>query len=177
VTGSEEYSVEGLIISEQNILVKLKAETQVEVIRKLGGLLYENGYVKDTFVQAVLDREEIFPTGLQTTLLGFAIPHTDTEHVVRPAVAIATLEQPVVFQAMGTPDLSIPVEIVMMLAISDPAAVVRVLRSVISILENEPALQALTLAGSEQEIKEIVGDHIRTVASRFSSEATTALNH
>ena len=177
MTVSKGLPVESLDLHEKNILVNLKAGDRVEVIRRLGGLLYENGYVKDTFVQAVLDREEIFPTGLQTKLLGFAIPHTDSEHVLRPAIAVATLEQPVVFQAMGTPDVSIQVKIVMMLAISDPKAVVRVLRSVISILENEPALQALTKATRSQEIKQIVGDHIRSMAQILSPETATGLNH
>jgi PTS system galactitol-specific IIA component len=167
---------DSLSINEENILVRLKAQNRAGVIRRLGGLLYENGYVKETYTQAVLDREEIFPTGLETTLLGFAIPHTDTEHVLRPAIAIATLEQPVVFQGMGAPDTSIPVKIVMMLAIRDPKAVVQTLRSVISILENEKALEALTKATNKQEIKEIVEDHMRIMAKIFSSETSVGSN-
>jgi PTS system galactitol-specific IIA component len=167
----------GIAIDERNILVNLKVANRTEAICRLGGLLYDNGYVKETYVQAVLDREEIFPTGLQTTLLGMAIPHTDTEHVIHPSIAIATLKEPVIFQGMGMPDLSIPVKIVMMLAIHDPKKVVNTLRSVISILENEPVLKALIKATSKNEIKEIVGNHIQEMAKVFSSEAISELKH
>src|SRR5271169_503169 len=90
-----EVMLEGLAIEECNILVKASAASSTDIIQQLGALLYNNGFVKETYVQAVIDREQIYPTGLQTSELGFAIPHTNTEHVSRPAVAIATLEQPV----------------------------------------------------------------------------------
>jgi PTS system galactitol-specific IIA component len=164
--------LENLALDEKNILVNFAAQDRTDVIKRLGGLLIENGYVKNTYIQAVLDREEIFPTGLQTTSLGFAIPHTDTEHVLHSAIAVATLRQPVDFQGMGTPDVSIPVKIVMMLAISNPKAVVQVLRSTISILENESALNALLEAKSKLEVKQIVEEHIRTMAKTISGDGS-----
>ncbi len=157
----EQVSPSNLDISENNILVGVDAGSREEVIRQLGALLETNGYVKDTFTQAVLDREVVFPTGLQTSVMGFAIPHTDTEHVNRSAVAIATLNHPVVFQAMGSPDEVVSVDVVMMLAISDPKMVVHVLRKVISILEDEQALQAFEKVSSKQEVRAIVEAHIQ----------------
>lgn len=170
-------SVENLTIHEDNIVVNMEAGDRVEVIRRLGGLLFQHGYVKETYVQAVLDREVVFPTGLQTHLLGMAIPHTDTEHVIKPALAIATLTNPVIFQAMGSPETEIPVTIVMMLAISDPKAVIPVLRSVLFILEKSEALKALTQATSELEIKEVMQEHIQSMASMLSSETTGENTH
>ena len=165
-----ELQLEGMAIDEGNILVKARAASAGEIIRRLGDLLYQNGYVKDSFTQAVLDREAIYPTGLQTQLLGFAIPHTDTVHVNRPAVAVATLEGTVDFQAMDNPEVPVPVSIVMMLAISDPKSVVNVLRKVISILENEPALRGLAAASSPGEVREIIFDHIKSLADKISTD-------
>lgn len=170
-------SVENLTIHEDNIVVNMEAGDRVEVIRRLGGLLFQHGYVKETYVQAVLDREVVFPTGLQTNLLGMAIPHTDTEHVIKPALAIATLANPVIFQAMGSPETEIPVTIVMMLAISDPKAVIPVLRSVLFILEKNEALEALTQATNVLEIKEVMQDHIQSMSSMLSSETTSENTH
>jgi PTS system galactitol-specific IIA component len=68
-------------ISLENILVNEIVDNNEEIIRRLGQLLHNNGYVKDSYTQAVLDREIIFPTGLQTKSLGFAIPQTDADHV------------------------------------------------------------------------------------------------
>jgi PTS system galactitol-specific IIA component len=159
---------EGLAICEENILVQCSAKSCEDIIRKLGVLLHNNGYVKESFTQAVLDREKIYPTGLQTNTVGFAIPHTDVEHVLKASLAIATLQEPVLFRAMDNSDVNVPVTIVMMLAIQDPKKVVQTLRSVISILENEEALASLTQAASSLEVKDIVRDHIKSLANRIS---------
>ena len=63
-----------------------------DVIRYLSAKLLDAGYVRDSFADAALSREAELPTGL---VLGgdinAAIPHTDVEHVLKPAVALATL--------------------------------------------------------------------------------------
>ena len=173
----ENGALEGLAIRDDNILVRVAAASSEDIIRQLGALLKANGFVKDTFVQAVLDREKIYPTGLQTSILGFAIPHTDTEHVISPALAIATLEQPVIFQAMGDPSTSVSVQVVMMLAISDPKAVVHVLRKVISILEDTEALNGLLGASSREEIGRVVHAHIQRMPDQVSSESSAEISH
>jgi galactitol PTS system EIIA component len=167
----------GLTIAPENILVRAKAISREDIIEQLGTLLERNGYVKDTYTQAVLDREKVFPTGLQTNILGFAIPHTDTEHVYKSAVAIAILTEPVVFQAMDSPLTDISVNVVMMLAISDPKAVVMVLRQVISILEDEAALQALLRASTPAEIREIVNGHMQRIAAEMPQEPLGEMAH
>ncbi len=173
----ENGALEGLAIRDENILVNAAAASSEDIIRQLGALLQANGFVKDTFVQAVLDREKVYPTGLQTTILGFAIPHTDTEHVNSPALAIATLSQPVVFQAMGDPETSVSVQVVMMLAISDPKAVVHVLSKVISILEDSEALTGLLGASSREEIRKIVHTHIQKMPDEISKESSAEISH
>lgn len=174
---ADDKGLEGLSLRDENILVQVQAGSREEIITQLGSLLFEYGCVKDTFVQAVLDREKVYPTGLQTSILGFAIPHTDTEHVNSPALAIATLREPVVFQAMGDPDTSVSVRVVMMLAISDPKAVVHVLRKVISILEDSEALTGLLGASSREEIRRIVHTHIQKMRDDAITEPSTEINH
>ena len=155
-----------MAIDEKLILVKESVSSREEIIRKLGDLLYSNKYVKDTYTQAVLDREVIYPTGLQARVAGVAIPHTDTDHVISPAVAVATLQEPVIFKGMGAPDTEISVDIVMMLAIHDPNLVVKVLRNVIFILEDDQSLAALQSATSKEEIKQIIENHIKTLSQK-----------
>lgn len=153
----------GINLDIRNILVNHLAQNREDVIRSLGGLLLENNYVKDTFTEAVLDREIIFPTGLQTKTVGVAIPHTDTEHVIESTVAIATLTSPVVFMGMGYPDLEIPVSIVMMLAVSDKEKVMETLTKVISILENEATINKLVGASTEQEVQDAFLNHMNSI--------------
>jgi PTS system galactitol-specific IIA component len=135
-------------------------------------------YVKDTYVQAVLDREKEFPTGLQTTLLGCAIPHTDTIHVFRSSIAVATLTSPVIFQAMGDPGVDIKVTLVMMLAISDVNMVINTLTKVISILEYESSLCKIMGATRREEIQEIMRDHLQKISEKNAASAVgTNIGH
>jgi PTS system galactitol-specific IIA component len=51
--------------------------------------LYKKGYVKESFIKSVIDRERTNPTGLQVEdLINVAIPHTDIEHVIHPTIVI-----------------------------------------------------------------------------------------
>lgn len=153
-----------IIISEDLVLVNETVQSSEEIIRKLGKLLLEEKYVKDSFVEAVLDREKIFPTGLQTTTIGFAIPHTDAEHVLKSTVAIATLKSPVTFMAMGSPEDEISVSIVMILAISDPKKVIDTLTKVISILQNEATIDELINATTKLEIQGAFNEHMHNIS-------------
>jgi len=166
-----------LVVSAENILVNETAQNSEEIIRKLGGLLYNHKYVKDTYIQAVLDREKVFPTGLQTAALGIAIPHTDSEHVFRSAVAIATLSSPVIFKAMDNPDVDIAVRVVIMLAVSDPGQVISTLTKVVSILEYQSTIDRIISSKTTTEIQAAVSDHIRMVTELNSSTPDFSIGH
>ena len=102
---------------ESLIVPHLEARDAADAIRALGTLLYHQGYVRDTFVEAVLEREKSFPTGLPTAEIQVAIPHADVEHVVKPGIAIGILEEPVEFGEMGSEDQKVRVKIICMLAV------------------------------------------------------------
>lgn len=153
-------------IDEKLILVNESINTREEIIQKLGGLLFENGYVKDTYTQAVLHREITYPTGLPARVAGVAVPHTDTEHVIKPAIAIATLVNPIPFYMMGSPDVEVKVEIIIMLAIHDAKLVIPVLRKIIFILENDAALTKIKEAKTKAEIKQAMLDHIKSLSEK-----------
>ncbi len=156
-----------LTIDEKIILVKEPVIDKEEIIRKLGGLLFNDGFVKDTYTQAVYDRELVYPTGLKARVTGVAVPHTDTNHVIKPAVAIATLKDPVIFNGMGAPESEVSVDIVLMLAIHDPKEVVNVLRKVIFVIEDDAALKKMQSATTKSEIKEIMQAHILALTKKL----------
>ena len=158
----ETILLQGMIIDKENFFVNLEEKSYKGVIDYLGKHLYEKGYVKDSFVEAVLDREEEYPTGLQAPGGGVAIPHTDAEHVTTSTLGIATLKSPVDFRAMAEPEKIVPVSVVMMLAVADPEKVIPVLRKVISIVENASVVERLIDAVTKQEAIQIVIEHIKS---------------
>jgi PTS system galactitol-specific IIA component len=154
-------------IDEKLILVNEVISNKEEIITKLGGLLFQNGFVKDTYTKAVLDREIVYPTGLKARVTGVAVPHTDTIHVIKPAVAIATLKEPVIFHGMGAPDTDVDVSIVLMLAIHDPQEVVDVLRKIIFVIEDDEALRKILAADDKVEIKNTLKAHIDALTKKL----------
>jgi PTS system galactitol-specific IIA component len=48
---------------EENLLMPLQADTKEEALTQLGTLLLNNGYVKESFIPAILAREAEYATG------------------------------------------------------------------------------------------------------------------
>ena len=133
-------------VPEELVVVQMPAATMPEVIEWLGGVLVEHGYVRPSFIEAAIQPGSNCPTGLPTPGLGTAIPHAGVEHTLKPGIAIATLAQPVSFGELGDPESFVDVSMVFMLSVTEPAAQVYLLRSLVSIYREEAALRRLYAA-------------------------------
>jgi len=142
-----------LYLSESTILLGLEAETSSDVICLLGKTLLSSGSVKDSYIEAVINREKSLPTGLPLGgEINVAIPHTDIVHVNKSAVAMATLAKPVIFQNMVEPQESVVVGIVFLLALDQPHAQIEMLQEVANVVQNEELLEFLMAAKSPKEV-------------------------
>lgn len=79
-------------------------DSQDEFFREISTWLYEKNFVNETFFEAIINREEQFPTGLHTVSFDVAIPHTDPTHIQKPFIAVIRPESPVKFREMGNLD-------------------------------------------------------------------------
>lgn len=114
-----------------------------DCIHKLGGLLLAGGFVKESYVDAVLEREKHFPTGLAVEELSVAIPHTDIEHTTKPAIAVAILNSPVEFFEMATLNVVIYPEIIFLLSIVNPEDQVLWLQRLVTLFQKKGFLTKL----------------------------------
>jgi len=145
------------VFREELVLLNYEAKDAEDVLKALADRLFEDGSVKDTYYQAMLDRERAYPTGLPTEGIKVAIPHAGVEHVNYSAFAIATMPQPVIFGEMGAgPDSQLDVQIVMMLANSDPDEQVKTLRKMVDLFDEPDSLHALVAATTPSEIVKIL---------------------
>ena len=85
-----------MMIHRNLVFTNLCAKDKEDTIRRLAGHLLQAGYVKDTYLDAVLQREKEYPTGLDLGDYCIAMPHTFAAHVNEPALAIAKLASPVI---------------------------------------------------------------------------------
>lgn len=137
------------------IIPGLQADSSDDIFEALGGELVKQGYCKESYVQALKNREAEFPTGINTGEKGVAIPHTDVSHVNKKGIAIATIKKPVSFMEMGTDDEYVNVQVVFMLAV-DEKGHLELLQAILGILQDQEVLNQLIEAKNAEEIIEII---------------------
>lgn len=145
-------------IDKDLVLLGMDATNQAEVFQKVGGRLAELGYVKPSYVQALSDRESIFPTGLNLGEINAAIPHTDPVHVNKMGIAIATLKAPVYFREIATTveeDSWVDVRLIVMLAVCGQHYI-ETLQQVITVIQDQEVVKDLLEADKPEEVIEII---------------------
>ncbi len=147
-------------IFKELIATDVEAKNSEEVIRKVGKLFYDNGFVKDSYIDAVIKREKVYPTGLQLDGIAVAMPHTDPPHVNRSGVCVAKLKNPVTFQHMGAEDVSVQAELIFMMAIQNPDEHMETLQKVLNVFQNVEIAQKFKNAKNNDELYEIALKYI-----------------
>lgn len=128
-------------------------DDQEEYFDSLSDVLLERGYVKESFKEAIKQREKEFPTGLHAIGGNVSIPHVDAVHVNKEAIIVTFFEQPVDFIAMEDMKTKIPVTIAFMLLLSDGNKHIDCLQELISLFTN-PEFQKLKKTSNIFELLE-----------------------
>ncbi len=133
----------------------LDYKSKEEALEYLAEELFKRGFVNDDYGKAVLEREIEFPTGLPTSPVPVAIPHSDRRFVTQSGIAIAKMKSPIVFKNMGEPEEELNVALIFLLAVSRDESQVLLIKSVLEIVQDKDILQDLIDAKSESELVEI----------------------
>lgn len=150
-----------IILKNELILLDVEAQNQFNLLEKVAENLHQLGYVKDTYKNAVIEREKVFATGLPTLMGGVAIPHTDIQHVNTPAISIARLKNPVDFVIMGDDTATVAVDLIFMLAMKEEHAQLELLQSLMGILQDEEALSFIKKAQTKEDIRKFVSEKLQ----------------
>jgi galactitol PTS system EIIA component len=86
-------------------------------LRLLATAAVEQGYARESFVDAVVEREASFPTGLPLPL-PVAIPHADASHILKPGLAALVPATPLRFGEMGSRTRTVEAGFVLMLLVN-----------------------------------------------------------
>lgn len=148
--------MENIILNEDLIYRNIDFKTSREIETFLADQLYENGYVKEGYKKALLEREQKFPTGLPSSQPAIAIPHANADLVNKTTLAVATLKEPVEFKNMGNTKEDIPVRIVIMLVIAEPHSQVKMLQKVADIVQNEELRKKFLQAETKQKLLQLI---------------------
>lgn len=112
--------------------------TYQDAIRSTGHVLIDAEYVKPEYVEACINRESDFPTGLQLPDgIGVAIPHGDAELVKESSLSVLRIDAPVLFGLMEDREQKIPVSLVFHLALSSGGDHIKMLRKLMRFLQDD----------------------------------------
>lgn len=136
------------------------AETPADVESKLAQVLLDHGYVKDSFAPALLSREEEYPTALELGTHNVAIPHTEAEHTIEGSICVGVLRNAVNWRRMDDSDESCDVELVVMLALSDPHGHLEMLQKVIAFVQDQELVEKVLAAKTAEEVVSLAGPHL-----------------
>jgi PTS system galactitol-specific IIA component len=140
------------ILKEDCVIENLKAATKEEALAAMCQRLLSQGYVKDSFPAAILERERLYPSGLPMEGHKIAIPHCDSEHVNKSVILFARLENPLEFRSMGDPEEKLQVQLISMFALAEKKQIGMMLEVLITAYSDNAVLDSILKASSAKEI-------------------------
>jgi PTS system galactitol-specific IIA component len=138
------------------VVVIDNATTYQEVESILAERLVQLGYAKDTYPQAIAERETNYPTGLDVEGINAAMPHCDIANVNNPAICVGVLKNPVAWRKMDDPDATCQVSLVTMLALTEAHAHIDMLTKVVALIQNQDLMKQIVGSDNADEIYKLI---------------------
>ena len=145
-----------LSLKKELVWLDIDYSSKENLFQEVGKKLYEMGYVKDSFANALSEREKNFPTGLATEPFQVAIPHTDSIHVEKEAIACIRLLNPIKFRDVGDDENEVDAEFVFVLCILEPYKKVDILKALVDTLSNEEIMRSIKTSENPDKVYEIL---------------------
>lgn len=145
-----------MILKPELIIPLATVKSADEALRLAGTRFVDEGFAHASFVDALIEREHHFPTGLPSHTCAVALPHCDVRHIKQPAVGVVTLTEPVEFRMMGDPEQTLDVSILFVLGMKDPHAQPQLLSEIINIIQNDDLLMSVLRAHDSHEIVSVL---------------------
>ena len=133
----------------KDLVFCLEADNQEQLFDQVATLLEEKKVVTDTYRSALIEREKMFPTGLDMEFLGkdlpnVAIPHTDTIHNLTENVVVVRLAEPVTFHNMIAPDKEVEVSLLFFIINNSSSSQTNILAQLMDFFTGNGHLEALS---------------------------------
>lgn len=149
--------------TEQEVFLGLTAEDDHALLQLISTKMMDSGLVTADFPQAIIEREEKYPTGLSTKGLGVAMPHTEADHVLRESFSVTILREPVVFREMGNSANRLPVHIIFMLALKNPQTQLNMLQGIVHMIQKPEFLEELYREQKKERIHQRILEELETL--------------
>lgn len=125
-------------------------QSKEELFETLSKQLLNEGYVKNGYYEALISREKIFPTGIESKI-NLAIPHADPENVNQNTFAIVTLAEPIKFASMVEPEKLLDVKLVILLVLDEGKNQIAFLKKIPGLAGDNEILSEVLNKGYEEQ--------------------------
>ena len=147
----------------KDLVFCLEADNQEQLFDQVATLLEEKKVVTDTYRSALIEREKIFPTGLDMEFLGkdlpnVAIPHTDTIHNLTENVVVVRLAKPVTFHNMIAPDKEVEVSLLFFIINNSSSSQTNILAQLMDFFTGNGHLEALSKITEPEALFQYISD-------------------
>lgn len=141
------------LLQEELIDLDCRAISVEEFFAEKAKVLYELDYVTDTYESALLKREKEYPTGLEMKTITIAIPHTTPDYIKKPFIYFNRLAQKEIqFIQMGTDDVVVKPQYILMLGITNPSEQVALLAELMDLFNGKDFIDSIVQAKSAQDV-------------------------
>ena len=147
----------------RDLVFCLEADNQEQLFDQVATLLEEKKVVTDTYRSALIEREKMFPTGLDMEFLGkglpnVAIPHTDTIHNLTENVVVVRLAKPVTFHNMIAPDKEVEVSLLFFIINNSSSSQTNILAQLMDFFTGNGHLEALSKLTDPEALYQYISD-------------------
>ena len=121
----------------------------------MASALEEEGYVKDTFADAIVKKRKCLSNRTSCRTDQCSNSHTDPEHVNNAAICLGILDKPVTFNVMGMEGETTEVSLLFMLSIKHKEDQMGMLQKLITLCQDQDTLKEI-LAKDQDKINEVM---------------------
>ncbi len=143
------------LVSGSDIFINQDFLDERDYFRTVSDHLRKEGKVRDSFFKSILQREENYPTGLDTGKIKVAIPHTDYTNANTTQLVVTTFRKPVGFHQMDEPDYIIPVNLAIMILFNNPEKQPEMLKYIMGIVQSQENLNKIIEAKDIKSMKQL----------------------
>ncbi|MGX7111580.1 PTS sugar transporter subunit IIA [Gemella cuniculi] len=144
------------LFTEDNIYLEVEGENFQEVLFNVVKELDEKDFLNEGYAEAVLEREKVFPTGLEFPEYCIAIPHTDSKYIKKDAIAVVKPQKNIFFRDMGTNSKDLEVGVFLLLLISKNENQVSVLSNIIRRFSEKDFYNGILQSNDKKQILNII---------------------
>ncbi|QGG60840.1 PTS sugar transporter subunit IIA [Loigolactobacillus bifermentans] len=143
-------------LNQQMIFLDQDFKSTDELFEAVAQKAATEGFVTDSFLPKIKQRESTFPTGLQLETRGVAIPHTDADTIKKEFIAVITDKNGVPFKRMDDPDADVSAKVIFVLGLNQPHAQLEMLQTLMATIQDDALLDKVEKASKIDDIFDIL---------------------